>query len=258
MGHAVVIYLVAALAYAALGSLQDIPLVAPDEFRNGLLARSLANGDGLSIYGVAVNFRAALYIYLLAPSWILSSGESAYALAKLTGAFAACSVVFPVWALGRRMLPGRDALLPTILTLAGTWMISTAGLLNENIAFPLATACLVAAVLGLREQRSAWPWTGLAFATAATLARLQLGVLFAVLLAATMIYGFIGGNPRAYVRANRGRSSSSSLAIVVIGGAARVSGGKLGSRFVRRRLGVQPVGRVRFSPRSASSGSPSW
>ncbi len=61
------------------------PLIAPDEFLYGHLARSLADGEGLSFYGVTQQLQTALYVYLLAPSWLLASGESAYELAKLDG-----------------------------------------------------------------------------------------------------------------------------------------------------------------------------
>ena len=44
-----------------------------------------------------------LYIYLLAPSWRTRLGQSAYDLAKLTGAILARPAVFPVWALARRL-----------------------------------------------------------------------------------------------------------------------------------------------------------
>ena len=59
------LYLAAVLLYALLGRRQLIPLISPDEFTYGHLARSLADGHGFTWRGEDVPFRAALYIYAI-------------------------------------------------------------------------------------------------------------------------------------------------------------------------------------------------
>ena len=149
------IYVVAAAVYVLLGARSTRSRsIFPDELVYGHLARSVAAGDGLSWYGADQSWPMALYIYLLAPSWLLASGESAYELAKVTGALLACTVVFPVWVLARALMPrpARPRSRPCSCV-AGTWMLSAAGLLTENLALPLSTAALAATVLALRDRR---------------------------------------------------------------------------------------------------------
>src|SRR3954452_4693312 len=67
----VALYLVAVALYAVLGRRQLVPLVTPDEFRYQHFARAVANGDGFTWFGGHQAFGAKLFIYMLAPAWIL-------------------------------------------------------------------------------------------------------------------------------------------------------------------------------------------
>ena len=218
-----VVFAAASLLYILLGSLQDVPLVSPDEFLYGELSRSVADGDGLALYGTAQKWPTALYIYVLAPAWLGDSLESGYGVAKAIGSVAACAVVFPVWLLARRYVAAWPALVAVVLTLAGTWMVSTAGLLTENLALPLSTACLVAAVLALREPDARWDWVALALAALATFARAQMGVLFAILLGALLLDALRAEDRRAALDARR--IELGVLGAIVLGGVIVVLSG---------------------------------
>ena len=178
--------LVAVLVHGALAQRQKIPLVLPDEFLYGNYARSLANGDGLTWRGGHEGLRSLLYVFAIAPSWLVSSGPGAYAIAKGLGTLMMCCVAIPVWLLARRLLETPLALAATALALAGTWMTSTGLLLTENLALPLATASLAAMVAALQRPGSRWPWVALGLAAAATFTRLQLVVLVPILLLALL------------------------------------------------------------------------
>lgn len=225
----VVIFALAAAVYALLGSLQAVPVIAPDEFVYGHLARSLADGDGLSFYGADQSLPMRLYVYLIAPGWILASGESAYTLAKIIGTLAACTVVFPVWVLARRIMPPARAAIPVVLTVAGTWMLSTAGLVTENLAFPLGTAALACAVLALREPESRWLWAALAFAVAAAASRAQMAVLFPVILAAVLVSVALADDRRAQLQHYRVQTAILGLIaltglVILLAGSASLLG----------------------------------
>ena len=66
------LYVLAVLVYAVLGHREAVPLVAPDEFIYGHLARSLADGQGFTWRGDGVSLHAALYVYAIAPAWLLA------------------------------------------------------------------------------------------------------------------------------------------------------------------------------------------
>ncbi len=178
----VLLYLTAVGVYILLGSEQLLPQVAPDEYTYSALARSLAAGDGLTWRGGSAGIRAALYIYAIAPAWLVTGNlVHAYAVAKAIGAALVCTVVFPTWLLARRSLPPLAALIPAVLIVAGSWMTQSGQMITENLALPLATAALAALVVAVVRPGSRWGWIALGFAALATWSRMQLAVLIPVI-----------------------------------------------------------------------------
>jgi hypothetical protein len=178
----VALLFVAALAiYIALSLAMPIPGFFPDEFLYEHLARSVADGNGFTWHGGDQPLRSALYVYFLVPAWVASSGVDAWHIAKVMGAIASCLTIVPVWFYARHVLPPKLAIVAPVLCLAGTWMLSSAFLVTENIAVPLATAALLAAATAMRRPFSRWPWVALGFALLSAWARMQLVVLVPVI-----------------------------------------------------------------------------
>jgi hypothetical protein len=192
------LYLLAVLTYVLLGRGQPVPQVTPDEFTYGTLARSLADGDGLAIRGEPFELRAALYIYAIAPAWLaFDSLVDAYAAAKAIGAVLCCLVVLPTWLLARRFMSPGLALIPAALVVAGSWMTQAGQLITENLAFPLATGSLAALTAALLRPGSRAGWVALILAAAATGARAQLGVVFAIVVLALVLDVLLASPERA-------------------------------------------------------------
>ena len=183
----VLLVAIAMALYALLGLGRPVPSVFPDEFLYGHLARSLADGDGFTWRGADQPLRAALYVYAIAPAWLVASGTGAFHLARLESAILCCLLVVPVWRLARTLLSPRLALAACTLCLSGTWMVVSAGILTENLALPLATASLTATVFALREPGSRASWWAIAFALLATWARFQLVVLIPIVIGAHLV-----------------------------------------------------------------------
>ena len=187
LGALLTLYAFAVIVYVALGRSQPLPMIEPDEFIYGHLARSLTDGGGLNWRGDAITLRPVLYVLAIAPAWLSDSTTTAYAIAKSEGAFFVSLVVIPTWLLARRYLDARLALIPAALSVAGTWMISASLLLTENVAYPLATASLAAIVIAVERPGSRWSWVALGLAALASFARMQLVVLPAILLLALLL-----------------------------------------------------------------------
>lgn len=196
------LYAFALLVYVILGSRQSLPQVAPDEYQYTALARSLADGNGLTYNGGSLGIRAALYIYSIAPAWLVTDSlTQAYAVAKGMSAAMICAVVFPTWLLARRFMPPLVALVPAFLIVAGSWMTSSGQLIMENLALPLATASLAALVVTLMRPGSRAGWVALGFALLATAARAQVAVLVPIIFLALLVdIGLCGGSWRARLR----------------------------------------------------------
>ena len=175
------LYLAAVVLYALLGSRQALPIVSPDEFTYGHVARSLADGDGMTWRGEPVGLRAALYVFVITPAWLAGDTLTAYDLTKLLGALLLCATAVPVWLLARTLMRPATALLVAALALAGTWMTTSALILTENLALPLATAALLACVTALRQPGSRWVWAAIGLAVLAAWARFQLVALLPVI-----------------------------------------------------------------------------
>jgi hypothetical protein len=179
------LFAVAAALYAFLALRTPLPVLFPDELRYAHLARSLADGDGFTWRGDHVGQTAALYIYVLTPLWALfSSTVDAWHASKVLGALLLCAQVFPIYRLGRELLGPVGALGAAALSVAGTWMLLSAGLVTEVLATPLAVAAMCAGVAALRAPGSRWWIVALVLTGLATWARIQLAVLLPALAVA--------------------------------------------------------------------------
>lgn len=185
---AVVVYLVLARRTAA-------PITNPDEFLYGHLARSVADGDGLSWRGQDIALHAALYVYAIAPAWLGDSTTHAYTAAKSAGAVLLCLAALPTWIVARRFVAPGLAVLCALMTVAGSWMMTSGLILTENLAFPLATAALAATVVAVAHPGGRSGWLALGVAVLAAWARLQCVALVAVLFGALVIAAVAGAAP---------------------------------------------------------------
>lgn len=213
------LYALAVLVYILLGLRQPLPQVSPDEYQYAALARSFADGHGLTYNGGSIGVRTALYIYAISPAWLVTDSLThAYAIAKGISAFMICAVAFPTWLLARRYMPPLVALVPVVLILAGSWMTSAGQMIMENLALPLAAAALAALVAALSRPGSRWLWIAFGFALLATWARAQLGVLVPIILLALLVdIALQGGAWRARLRPYRWLLGLTAL-ISVVGG----------------------------------------
>ena len=238
------LYLLTVLVYALLGHHQSLPLITPDEFTYGHLAQSFADGHGFSWRGEDVPLRSALYIYAIAPAWLLHSTVAAYSATKLIGAFMVSSVVFPVWLLARQLVDRRLALLLAAVMAGGTWMITAASVVTENLAFPLSTWCLVATVMALLRPGSRWSWLALIFCAFAAWSRFQLILLLPILLIAFGIDVLRAGDERPErVRQHRVPLVASAvvlsiLAVVAIADFALLTGSYAGATHFSPSISV--------------------
>jgi hypothetical protein len=182
------LYLLAAALYLVLALRSPLPVLFPDEFRYSHLARGLADGTGMDWRGEHIGQSAALYVYFITPAWgLLHSTVDAYHASKVLGTLALTAQLIPVWLLARELVGPRLALVPAALSVAGTWMLTSAETVTEVLAFPLTTAALCVAVLALRRPGSRLGWLAFLLLALATWARIQLAVLVPALLVAFLL-----------------------------------------------------------------------
>ncbi len=206
------IYVLAVVAYLLLVRRVPLPVIAPDEYTYGHLARSIADGEGLEWRGQGITLRAVLYLYAIAPAWLGASTTDAYALTKTEGTLLLCLTVVPTFLLARRALPAGLALLCAGLAVAGTWMTTAASILTENLALPLATAALAATVAAVAAPGGRRGWLALGFVVLAAWARMQCVALVAVIPLALVVAAVAAERPA------RERLRRDALLLCVTGG----------------------------------------
>lgn len=182
----IALFAVAAFVYAIIGTQHVLIDLVPDEVQYGKLSQNFARGAGLEFRGVGVGY-PPLWPVLLSWVWHFGSAVEGYQIGKVFGAALASSVVFPAWLLGRELVGTRLALVPAALCVTGAWMVMTALVISENLAYPLAVASLACTVMALRDIRARWVLASAAFAVPAALARTQMFALPLILVLALVL-----------------------------------------------------------------------
>jgi hypothetical protein len=177
------LFALSTLAYALVGTQHVLENLDPDEVLYAKLSQSFAAGHGLEFRGVGVGY-PPLWPVLLSPVWYFGSAVQGYEIAKVLGALLASTVVFPVWLLGRELVGPRLALVPAALCVTGAWMETTALIVSDNLAYPLAVASLACIVMAVRDTRARWVLASLGLAVPAALTRTQMLALPVILVLA--------------------------------------------------------------------------
>jgi hypothetical protein len=124
-----------------------------------------------------------LYTWLLAPSWGPLAPSAAYTVSHLVNVVLLVSAVWPAALIARRVVESAWLrVLAVALAVAVPWLLISANLLTENLAFPLFLWTCVAIIVAAERPRPATQLTALASVAALTLCRLNLAVMFGVLL----------------------------------------------------------------------------
>jgi hypothetical protein len=124
-----------------------------------------------------------LYTWLLAPSWGPLAPSAAYTVSHFVNVVLLVSAIWPAALIARRVVESAWLrVLAVALAVAVPWLLISANLLTENLAFPLFLWTCVAIIVAAERPRPATQLAALASVAALTLCRLNLAVMFAVLL----------------------------------------------------------------------------
>jgi hypothetical protein len=128
-----------------------------------------------------------LYTVLLVATWGPFTPAVAYVLSHVVNVVLLVSAIWPAALLARRVIdePGMRVM-AVALAVAVPWLLISAHLLTENLAFPLFL-WTVWAIVAAAERPGWWPQLGaLGCIAALTLCRLNLAVMFVVLVVAVL------------------------------------------------------------------------
>jgi len=162
------------------------PAVFTDELMFSELARSLAEGNGLTVRGRDFPFPAVVPVLLQAPAWLIG-GATGYGFAKALNAVLMCLAVFPAWTLARLVLRPAHAFGVAVATVAGGAMLYHSYLTSEAVAYPIYLLAVAVCIRALADPSRRWDAAavlvlGLAVLTRAQFVALPIAFVVAVLL----------------------------------------------------------------------------
>jgi dolichyl-phosphate-mannose-protein mannosyltransferase len=171
------------LALRFAGRIQDWAVMT-DELQYAKLATAIGDGSLASIHETYVSSLNQLYPLLLAPFFGALSPPSAFRAAHVLNALVMGSAAFPVYLLGRQVLPRVWSLAVALLSVLVPWMVLTGFLLTEAVAYPVFLWAILALHLAIAAPSDRRDLLAIAALGLAVLARTQFAVLvFALPLA---------------------------------------------------------------------------
>lgn len=175
-----IVYFGLAALYAWQASRHPVPTIFTDELELTQLSRAIAETGEPARRGDPYGF-ATLVAYVLAPVWWLGSATASYATAKLVLVLAMTATLFPAYGLARLVVSRWAALAAAGAATAVPALAYSSILVEEPLAYPLATLALWLIARMLASPRWGRLAAVVAVCIAATWTRTQLAVLLAVL-----------------------------------------------------------------------------
>jgi hypothetical protein len=174
------VYFALAALYVWQASEHPVPTLYTDEIEMTQLSRSIAETGSPARRGDPYDGMPSLVAYVLAPVWWLGSAATSYAAAKLLLVLAMTATIFPAYALARMVVPKWYALAAAGTAAAVPALAYAPVLVEEPLAYPLATLCLWLIARAYVEPSWMRIATAVVVTGAAMLTRTQLSILFAV------------------------------------------------------------------------------
>jgi hypothetical protein len=184
-------YVVLCLVYIWQSYSHGSPWLFSDELQYAELSRSIADTGHAALRGRPAPYES-IYTYLLAPVWWISDMQTAYTAAKLLGAFAMTSAIFPAYGLARMLVPRRWALFAGVATAAIPLMGYSRLITTEVLAYPVAVLAFYVAAKWITTWSRYWLAGLLVLLLFASHVRHQLDVLWPTVLIAAAIAVWLG------------------------------------------------------------------
>jgi hypothetical protein len=183
------VYFGLAALYAWQASRRPVPTIFTDELELTQLARAIAETGEPARRGEPYGL-ATLVAYVLAPVWWLGTSTASWAAAKLVLTLAMTATVFPAYGLARMVVAKWYALGAAGAAVAVPALAYAPFLVEEPLAYPLATLALWLIARALERPSWARVSAALGASVVAALTRTQLSILLMVLLLGLLWIGW--------------------------------------------------------------------
>jgi hypothetical protein len=226
------------LGYAALAALyawqasgRVSPTIFSDEIEFAQLSRSIAETGSAARRGEPFTFQT-LYTYLAAPAWWLDDTQAAWTALKLLGVTVMTATIFPAYALARFVVSRGWAVAAAVASVAAPPLAYAPYLMQEPLAYPVATAGLWACAAYLARPSRGRLLLAAAVALVAWQVRGELAVVGGVLLAGLLYRAWTSARVRAW-RATWTGWDRAGFAVLLLGAVLTLSaaGGRVSGQW---------------------------
>lgn len=183
------IVLASAAARFLLSRGVETPWIAPDEHLYGLLGRSLAAGDGLTLLGQPAPYYSTLYPALVGLPLLVTDIASGVTAVQALQALLMSATAIPVYLWARPVAGPRWSVVAAVLTVLLPGLAYSGLLMSEALYFPLATVALWALATCLERPTGAHQILLLAAVLVTVGARLQALAFVGVIVLAVALLG---------------------------------------------------------------------
>jgi len=195
------------------------PRMFPDEYLYPAIARSLANGNGLTVRAAPAHFPAMLESLVTTPLWYLWDTETAFRLTQGVHILAMSLAALPIYWLAKRIgAPAWQATCCAAFTVALPSLLYSSYLTADALAYPLALGAIASGTAALDRPSRRGQLLFIVLAGLATVARVQYVIIPVAYVCAAFLLD--RGHLALIVRRQR-----FVLGLLAISGAAIVAAG---------------------------------
>ena len=183
---------------AVLAQVISVPAIFPDELVYWELSRGIGESGRLAMRDEAVSALTygPLYPLAISPAHVVTGSlVDAYAVVKAINALLISLAAVPAFFLARRVVTARTALVAAAAALLVPSAVYSTRVMAESLAYPLFLLAMLAMVRALELPSRSRQVVALAAILAASLARVELAVLFPAFASTVLVLAWRNGPP---------------------------------------------------------------
>jgi hypothetical protein len=174
-----------AVVYAWQSWDHPTPWLFGDELELSQLGRAIAHTGHAARRGEPHSFDS-IYTYLTAPAWWFSTVSRSYSTIKYIGVIVMSATAFPAYFLARVVASPRASLFTAATAAAIPALVYSSMIIEEPLAYPWATLCLLLIAKALLTRRRAWVVGAAAASVVAPIVKGELAVVPAIYVLAAL------------------------------------------------------------------------
>ena len=147
------LFILSVIVRGVIGDFPKIISIYPDELRYIDIARSIANGNGITLHNLASNYQKILYCLIIIPAFFFHSCEMRIRAITWINSIVMSSSIFPLYGIAKKVLKDSKWINAVLVVwMFFPTMISAVFFMSEVVFFPLSL-CFVYVFLDILKTK---------------------------------------------------------------------------------------------------------